>query len=129
MNDPHVITALVSKRSELAGGLIKLDKQRAAIKSRLSHVDQTLKMFGYQDNPNQIAPRCRYVRLFKRGELHHIVAEIMRKAQSSMPNKEIAAMVIRMKGWDSSDTDLLDRVTQSVKPSRRSIDRKLGRTG
>jgi len=123
MNDPHVITALVSKRSELAGDLIKLDKQRAAIKSRLNHVDQTLKMFGYQGNPNQIAPRCRYVRLFKRNELKCMVRDFIRK-NGQAPNKDIALYVCERKGWDCADVELIERITQSIKPARRAIERR-----
>ena len=36
MAEPHVATALVAKRAELSGEIVKLDKRRAAIKAHIA---------------------------------------------------------------------------------------------
>jgi hypothetical protein len=119
MSEPHVITALVDKRAELAGDIVTLDKQRRSIRAKIAHVDQTLKLFGYEGDPSDIAPRVRYQRLFRRGELTRMMFDILREARSAMTNKEIAAEVIRRKGWEGDD--LVARITDSVKAARRKM--------
>lgn len=33
-----------------------LDKQRRSIRTKIAHVDQNLKLFGYEGDPSDIAP-------------------------------------------------------------------------
>ena len=124
MSDPHVITALERKRAELAGDLKKLDKQRASIKARIAHVDATLKLFGYEHNPAEIAPVVRHARLFRRSELKRLVREFLRENDSTVPNKAIATYVCQRKGWNAADDELVGRITQSVKVTRRAVERE-----
>ena len=91
------------------------------MKVRIAHVDETLRMFGYQEKPSEIAPRVRYVRLFRRGELRQMVADILRTSNVPSTNQEIAVQVARRRGWNVEDQDLLERITGSVKASRRCI--------
>ena len=121
MADPHVITALEKKRSELAGDLKKLDKQRASIRARIDHVDAALKEFGYNGDPAHIAPRIRYTRLFKRNELKCMVRDYIRLHGNKASNRQIAAYVCERKGWNVADPELLERVTQSLKVARRAV--------
>jgi hypothetical protein len=128
MADPHVITALVKKRSELSGDLIKLDKQRRVIKACISSVGATLKEFAYSGEPSAIAPRVCYEWLFKRGELGRMVADVLRTAGRELSNLDIALMVVARKQWDAGNQDLLNRVAESVKPvARRLRARSAGR--
>ena len=124
MAEPHVITALVKKRAALAGALKQLDKQRRSIRDKIVHVDNALKLFGYEGNPRHIPPRCQYTRLFKRGELRRMVIDILRTANAPMLNKEIAAQIVQKQGWSGEDAELLERITGSVKPARRAIERR-----
>ena len=124
MAEPHVITALIRKRAELSGDLKKLDKQRRSIRDKIVHVDNALKLFSYDGNPRHIPPRCQYTRLFKRGELRRMVADILRTANAPMLNKEIAAQIVQKRGWSVDDAELLERITASVKPARRAIERR-----
>lgn len=117
MAESHVITALVRKRAEMAGNVAKLDKQRRAAKARLHHIDMALLEFGYGGDPKAIGPRASYQRMFGRGELRRLVADIVRE-RGPLSNRQ---MVIRVKGWDAADTDLLARVTDSVKATGRGI--------
>ena len=120
MADPHVISAHERKRSELSGDLKKLDNHRASIRARIVHVDEALKMFGYNRDPSQIAPRVRHARLFRRNELKLLVMEYLR-ANGDAPALAIARYVCERKGWDASDSELVDRIAQSAKASRRLL--------
>lgn len=120
MADPHVISALERKRSELSGDLLKLDKQRLTVKARIAHIDAAMREFGYNRDPSQIAPRVRHARLFKRNELKLLVMEYLR-TNGDAPALEIACYVCERKGWDVSDRELVDRIARSAKASRRLL--------
>ena len=62
MAEPHVITAQVKKRGELAGELAEIDKRRREIAGRIDHVDYVLTMFGYGDDPKAIPARRKHSR-------------------------------------------------------------------
>jgi hypothetical protein len=59
MAEPHVISALRDKRSELAGTVRQLEQQLAQQRSNLAHVDATMLLFDPDIRPNNIRPRQR----------------------------------------------------------------------
>lgn len=120
MADPHVITALVKKRAELAGELAARDRRRRAITDRLAHVDSVLALFGYEDDPKAIKPRKRAPpRMFKRGQLRRTVADIGRQLPELSDNRAIAIEVVSRMGWDHQNTELVDHVREKVKDVRK----------
>ena len=50
-----------------------------------------------------------------------MVADILRAARDDLTNRDIASMVIAGRQWDTDDQDLLDRVSESVKPVTRRL--------
>lgn len=122
MADPHVITALVKKRGELAGEIQTLRRHRASARSKLTLVDKALKLFGYEGDPRAIRPRRRQLgRIFGRGELRRFVFDMLRGARGPLTNSAIAVLMIEAKGWDGSDTELLAAVAGKVKDVRKLI--------
>ena len=120
MADPHVITALVKKRAELAGELAAHDRRRRAITDRLAHVDSVLALFGYEDDPKAIKPRGRAPpRMFKRCQLRRTVADIGRQLPELNDNRAIAVEVVSRMGWDHQNTELVDQVREKVKDVRK----------
>ncbi len=119
MAERYAITALKAKRAELAGELDELERERIALKSKLVHIDQTLKLMGFNGNPAEIPRKRSYRREFKRGELQRMVFEIINTASVPPTNAEIAAEVIRRNGWDIHDEDLRSSMTGKVKTVRR----------
>lgn len=117
MSEPHVISALVAKRAELSGRLIDLDRQKAAIRADLRHVDHTLAIFGYGDPPRDIPPVRPKVYRFKRRELAIFVRELARDG-AKLTNREAALQVMERKGWDAGDAELVRKVTESVKSAK-----------
>ena len=124
MTDPHVITALVRKRSELAGDLNDLDRQRADLRRRLSQVDQALKEFGYQHDPQSIPARKKQSpKLFKNGHLRRMIYDIRRERPELASNQDIATEVARRMGWYAGDEDLLVSIAGKVGGVRKVIRR------
>lgn len=117
MAETHVISALVAKRAELSGKLIDLDRQKAAIRAQLRHVDHTLAIFGYGDPPRDIPPVRPKAYLFKRRELAIYVRELKRDG-STLTNREAALQMIARKGWDAGDAELVRKVTEGVKSAK-----------
>ena len=120
MAESHAISALVKKRSELAGELAAHDRKRRAITDRLSHVDSVLGMFGYEADPRAIKPRKKAPpRMFKRGQLRRTVADIGRQMPDLNDNRAIAAEVVSRLGWDVGCTELVEQVREKVKDARK----------
>jgi hypothetical protein len=118
MAEPHVISALVAKRAELSGEMQKVNNRRAALKEHIAHIDAVLRLFCYEGDPANIKPKRRHNWLFRRGELARMVADIEREAQKPLHKEEIAAEVVRRKGW-ASDPDLVETVADKVKDTRK----------
>lgn len=117
MTDTHVISALKTKRAELSGKLIDLDRQKAALRAQLRHVDHTLAIFGYGDPPRDIPPVRPKTYLFKRRELAIYVRELARDG-STLTNREAALQMIERKGWDADDAELVRKVAEGVKSAK-----------
>lgn len=123
MAGSHVISGLIAKRSELAGNLQRLDTDRKTLKDQIEHVDQVLAIFGYNGDPKLIGPVGKYDRLFNRGELKRLVGEILRTSDGPLTNREITIQIIQKRGWDAGNENLIERVTDSVRPARRGLER------
>lgn len=124
MADPHVITALVRKRAELAGEMHDLNRQRIDLRRRLNTVDQALKECGYGTDPKDIPARRKHgPKLFKNGHLRRMIYDIRRERPDLSVNREIAAEVMQRMGWEVGDDELLATVAEKVKDIRKVIGR------
>ena len=118
MAEPHVVTALVTKRAELSGELERLDERRAALKRHIVNLDAVLRLFHYAGDPTKIKPRRKRNWMFRRGELARLVHDIEREAKGPLHKDDIAAEVLTRKGW-ARDPDLLDAVADKIKDVRK----------
>jgi hypothetical protein len=116
MGEPHVISALVAKRAKLSGDIAKLDKQARLVRAKIAQADGCLRLFGYDGDPREITPvGTKGVHLLRRGRLQMMVLDITRDATGPVPNRAIAAELIRRMGWAANDSEHLDRVAAKVK--------------
>jgi uncharacterized protein YeeX (DUF496 family) len=71
MSETHVVSALRKKRSEVAGYIHDLEKKVRLQRARLAHIDETIKIFSPEMDPEEIPPKRTYrrTRYFGRGEL------------------------------------------------------------
>ena len=118
MAEPHVISALKTKRAELSGEMQKLDERRIALKAHIANIDAVLRLFCYAGDPAKIKPKRKKQWLFRRGELKRMVLDIEREAKEPLHKEQIALEVLNRKGWNL-DPDLLETVADRVKDVRK----------
>lgn len=121
MAESHVISGLKTKRAEIAGLLAECDERRSALKEALATIDAALMLFAYEGDPADIKARRKRRWMFKRGELQRAVMDALRAADGPLNNAEIAAQVIRAKGWNAADAALVDAVAEKVKDVRKRL--------
>jgi hypothetical protein len=105
MAEPHVVSALVAKRSEVAGLIADLERKAAQQRADLVHVDAVLRLYAPELEADCIPSRAvrRRNGWFKSGELVRMVLDILRIAPAPMSGKEIAAVVMVRRGLDLAD--------------------------
>jgi hypothetical protein len=105
MAELHVVSALMAKRSEVAGAIADFERKAAQQRADLVHVDAVLRLYAPELEPDCIPSRAvrRRNGWFKPGELVRMVLDILRVAPAPMPTREIAAAVMVQRGLDPAD--------------------------
>ena len=87
MAESHVVSALVSKRAEIAGLIARTEQQLGQFRADLVHLDATLRLFAPGLEPKTIpAKRIRQADLrFEHGELPRRVLDALRRAGAAYP--------------------------------------------
>ena len=100
MAETHVISALTSKRSELAGVIAFHSKEIGRIAEEVKALDATIKLFEPDYRINSIKPKRfqRKNQFFKHSEAHKLVLEILRDAKAPISTVVIAEEAQRRKG-------------------------------
>ena len=124
MGEPHVISALVRKRAQLAGVLAETARLQRTIAKHIAHVDQVLAIVGYRNDPKAIPNRRKNTpSLFKRGQLRRIIYDIRREGPCVTTDRGMAIEVMRRMKWDHADEALLCLVTLKTRDVRKAIGR------
>jgi hypothetical protein len=113
MTETHVVSALRKKRSEVAGHVHDLEKKIATWRARLAHIDETIKIFSPETDPEAIPPKRTYrrARYFSRGEFARLCLDALRKSERPLTTAEIVASVIRAKGLPNNLSQALTEKT------------------
>ena len=109
MGEPHVISALVTKRAELAGEIHALERRLAQLRADLIHIDAALVVFDPDATPDTIAPKrpVRRSAWFAAGELSRLALEILRRADGEpLSTREIAHRVMAARGASTRATSV-----------------------
>ena len=116
MAETHVISALKSKRSELAGHMLDLSQQLDKARADLVYVEGALRVFGFDGDVVEIKPTKKrsVANLFKRNEVARYIFDQLRMEPDGLLTTEIADRLIIAKGWDMRDKDLVQRVRHRV---------------
>ncbi|MFC2953138.1 hypothetical protein ACFOOP_14470 [Marinicaulis aureus] len=123
MAETHVITGLKARRASIAADIDELDRQRRLLLGNLRHVDATLKIMGFEGNPESIkTPRKRRA-MFRRGELRRFVLAAIRKHGAEISHGEIAAIILEKMEWED-DGELLGVISEKVRQARKDIKRR-----
>jgi hypothetical protein len=100
MSETHVVSALRKKRAEVAGHVHDLEKKVKTWRARLAHIDETIRIFSPDTDPEAIPAKRTYrrARYFSRGEFARLCLDALRKAKGPLTTTEIVASVIAAKG-------------------------------
>jgi hypothetical protein len=115
MTEPHVITALVRKRAELAGDIENGQKAVQRMIGELEGLDATIRLFDPDYRVEAIRPKA-----FrppddwsKRGEMTRIVLDILRQAAEPLTSRDIAVQLVAERALEPTDK-LLRLMTKRV---------------
>jgi hypothetical protein len=115
MAESHVISGLVSKRSELAGLAQYYQAEISRITGDLNHIDATIKLFAPEFDLRTLRTKEHRERnqYFKPGECPRITLDILRESGSALTSRQIAAELLRRKSLEPS-SERLDQLQKSA---------------
>ena len=135
MAQSHVVSGLVSKRSELAGILEHHQKEITRLSAEVSAIDGAIKVFdpSYRIQDIKSKRQFKVNPFFAHGELHKIILEVMRDAEQPIATPDICTQVIDRKGL-TLDSEQLGMVRASVsnalnRQSNKGMIRSVGNEG
>jgi hypothetical protein len=116
MSEPHVVSALVRKRAELAGDIELAHERLRQMILALENLDATLLMFDPRYRVESIKPKA-----FRppkdwsnRGQMTRICLSILRQASEPMTSRDIAVQLLIERALDRDDHRLLRLMTKRV---------------
>ncbi|MCB2112196.1 MAG: hypothetical protein R3C42_02080 [Parvularculaceae bacterium] len=116
MAEPHVISALVRKRAELAGDIEATHKRLSQMIADLEKLDATILMFDGNYQIEGIKPKA-----FRppsdwsnRGEMTRTVRKILRLASEPLTTRDIALQLMSERAVDTSDQKLIRLMSKRV---------------
>lgn len=115
MSEPHVVTALIAKRAELAGALEAAQGEVRRLLIELDAVDATLRIFKPDIElalirPKPLPPRHSAYK----GEVARILFSRLRAAHNPMTVEELAMHVMAERGLNVGDRLLLVSIRRRV---------------
>lgn len=115
MADSHVISGLITKRSELAGLVQHYQAEISRITGNLNHIDATIKLFAPEFDLRTVRVKEHRKRnqYFKHGESHRIVLNVLRESGGVLTSRQIVENILRQKGLELS-TDTIDQFQKSA---------------
>lgn len=103
MAEPHVVSALVAKRGELAGEMQRYRRELRRLDAQLGHLDATIRLFAPDYDLSGVRPRQRRAggRRFGQGECQRLVLETLRDAPEPLSDWQVESAVAASKGVDA----------------------------
>lgn len=98
------VCALRAKRAEIAGDIAQIKIKLRHHQRDLAKVDDILRLLDPGSDPAQIPPKkaMKYLNVFRQGELGMLVLGILRAQGRPMTHVEIAQIILRNGGFDST---------------------------
>src|SRR4051812_41350589 len=104
MADPHVLTTLRSKQTEIETYIGRIEKQLAAARHDLAHVNATIRLFELNGETTQFPVYIQLKRMFAKGELPRLCREAIEASpERQLDTRQLATAVMVAKGWDATD--------------------------
>lgn len=112
---PHVVTALIAKRAELAGRIENAQGELKQLVVDLDNVEATLRIFAPDIDVEQIAPRpVPTAHHAFHGEVSRIVLEALKKAGRPLSTTELTERVMKERGLNLNDSKLKRTISRRV---------------
>jgi len=110
MAESHVISALVDKRSELAGLVAHHKKEITRISEEVRMLDATIRLFEPDYRTQAIKVKRHYKKnaFFKNGEAHRMILDILRESDKPLSTNDIANAVMALKGISAEQEKALE---------------------
>src|SRR5262245_26068328 len=109
MSEPHVVSALVRRRAELAGDIELAHERLRQMVLDLETLDATLVMFDPSYQVESIKPKA-----FRppkdwsnRGQMTRIILSVLRQATEPLTSRDIAVQLLIERALDRDDQRLL----------------------
>jgi hypothetical protein len=127
MAESHVVTALVTKRAEMAGLIEQHRKEMGRLAVDLAHLDATLKLFSPEIDLRTLRAKAHRVRnrFFRPGECQRMVLDIFREAQgAALSRRQIGAALAARQGLESTTV-----MIEQMQKNAIAVVHRLERTG
>ena len=129
MAESHVVTALISKRAELAGLIEHHQKEMERLAGDLAHLDATLKLFSPSPEIDLRTIRAKAYRIrsrfFRPGECQRLVLDIFREAQgAALSSRQIGQALVARQGLEPTTV-----MIEQMRKNAIGVVHRLERTG
>ncbi len=116
MAESPVVTALVSKRAEMAGLIEHYQKEMGRLAADLAHLDATLKLFSPEIDLRTLRAKEHRTRnrFFRPGECQRMVLDIFREAQgAALSSRQIGETLAARKGLEPT-TAMIEQMQKNA---------------
>ncbi len=125
MADPHVVTALIAKRAELAGKIEQAQRDLRKLVIDLDAIDSALRIFDPEIDATGIKPKPVAVAHHAfRGEITRLVLDTLRAANGPVTSRDLALKVMAGRGLPTGDKALERLMIKRVGACMRTLRRK-----
>lgn len=115
MADPHILTTLSAKREEIERYVARIEKQLAAARHDLAHVNATIRLFEMNGETTQFPVYVQLKRMFAKGELPRLCREAIEASpEGQLDTRQLCTAVMLAKGWDGTDKALAVSVSYRI---------------
>ena len=123
MAESHVVSALVDKRGELAGQIVRIEQQLGQFRADLIHVDATIRLFAPTLEPETIQAKVirRRDGWFETGEVKRRLLDTLRWSDQPMAAPGLVRVVMIEKGLDPADRAGFAKVQLKVGANLRQL--------
>ena len=115
MAESHVVSGLVSKRSEVAGQIASHQSEIQRLQHALSHIDGTIKLFSPEYDQRTVKSKRTNTRnqYFAQGEAQRMTLDLMRQTQTAMCSRDIADALLPRKGIEATPA-IVARIQKNI---------------
>ena len=115
MADPQILTTLRTKQAEIETYIGRIEKQLAAARHDLAHVNATIRLFEMNGEHSQFPVYVQMKRMFVKGELPKLCREAIEASpEGQLDTRQLAQAVMLAKGWDATDKVLAVSVSYRI---------------